>query len=89
MLHCNKMGLGWRAPVNRGRPNLECDMAEKSVQTNPFEQWMDAAMATQAKLFEASADLAKASMKQAAELSAEWNKAGVDASRKALELFAR
>lgn len=63
-------------------PNLECAMAEKTVQNNPFTQWMDQAMATQTKMIEASAELAKASFKQAAELSAEWNK-------KALELFAR
>ena len=71
-------------------------MAEKSVKANPFEQWVDQATGMQAKLFEngvhaieESAALAKTSFKYVSELSAEWNKAGLEASRKAMELFQR
>lgn len=71
-------------------------MAEKTAKTNPFEQLVDQATAMQAKLFETSAHaldesnaFAKTSFKYMTELSAEWSKAGVEASRKAMELFQR
>lgn len=64
-------------------------MAEKTVKANPFEQWMEQALEVQASFFETSSTLAKSSFKYATELTAEWNKAGVEASRKAMELFAQ
>lgn len=64
-------------------PNLEhAHMAEKTAKTNPFEQWMAQATELQTKMIETS-------FKTMTELHSEWSKASVEASRKAMELFAR
>lgn len=57
-------------------------MAEKTPKANPFEQWMAQATEMQTKLIETS-------FKTVTELHAEWSKASLEASRKAMELFAR